>query len=80
MNTIKETLTETATAFGGSLRSYDTDSPGPYTFGVKGRLERIERLERLEASLTRLYDSGCISPADFKRFDAMLFDRIVRLS
>ena len=73
MNTIKETLTETATAFRDRLRSYDTDSIGFYTFEAKGRLER------LEASLTRLYDNGCISPADFKRFDAMLFDRIARL-
>ena len=73
MNTIKETLTETATSFRGRLRSYDTDSISLYTFEAKGRLER------LEASLTRLYDSGCISPADFKRFDAMLFERIARL-
>jgi len=73
MNTIKETLAETATAFRDRLRSYDTDSIGIYTFEAKGRLER------LEASLTRLYDNGCISLADFKRFDAMLFERIARL-
>jgi len=73
MNTIKETLTETATAFRGRLRSYDTDSISLYTFEAKGRLKR------LEASLIRLYDNGCISQADFKRFDAMLFDRIARL-
>jgi|TARA_R110000744_G_C19314904_1_gene557092 hypothetical protein len=73
MNTIKETLTETATAFRDRLLSYDTESMGLYTLEAKGRLER------LEASLIRLYDNGCISPADFKRFDAMLFDRIARL-
>lgn len=73
MNTIKETLTETAKAFRDRLRSYDVDSMGLYTFEAKGRLER------LEASLTRLYDNGCISPADFKRFDKMLFERIARL-
>ena len=73
MNTIKETLTETATAFRGRLRSYDTDSISLYTFEAKGRLKR------LEASLIRLYDNGCISQADFKRFDAMLFNRIARL-
>jgi hypothetical protein len=73
MNTIKETLTETAKAFKGRLRSYDTELIGLYTFEAKGRLER------LEASLKRLYDNGCISLADFKRFDAMLFDRIARL-
>jgi len=73
MNTIKETLTETATAFRGRLRSYDTESMGLYTFEAKGRLER------LEASLITLYKNGCISPADFKRFDAMLFNRIARL-
>jgi hypothetical protein len=73
MNTIKETLTETATAFRGRLRSYDDDSISLYTFEAKGRLKR------LEASLIRLYDNGCISQADFKRFDAMLFDRIARL-
>ena len=73
MNTIQETLTETATAFRGRLRSYDTDSISLYTFEAKGRLER------LEASLTRLYENGCISQADFKRFDAMLFERIARL-
>ena len=73
MNTIKETLTETATAFRGRLRSYDTDSISLYTFEAKVRLKRIE------ASLIRLYDNGCISQADFKRFDAMLFNRIARL-
>lgn len=73
MNTIQETLTGTATAFRDRLRSYDTDSIGLYTFEAKGRLER------LEASLTRLCDNGCISPADFKRFDAMIFERIARL-
>ena len=73
MNTIKETLTETAKAFKDRLQSYDADSIGLYTFEAKGRLDR------LDASLTRLYDNGCISLADFKRFDAMLFDRIARL-
>ena len=73
MNTIKETQTETARAFKDRLRSYDMDSMRLYTFEAKCRLER------LEASLTRLYNNGCISPADFKRFDLMLFNRIARL-
>lgn len=73
METIKETLTETATAFRGRLRSYDAESIGLYTFEAKGLLER------LDASLTRLYDNGCISLADFKHFDAMLLERIARL-
>ena len=72
MNT-KETLTETAKAFRDRLRSYDVNSIRLYTFEAKGCLER------LQASLTRLYDNGCISPSDFKRFDAMLFERIARL-
>ena len=57
---------QTAKAFCDKIKAFDKDVQKLYTFEV---------LNRLEASLTRLYDNGCLSVQDFKRLDKMLLRR-----
>jgi len=57
---------QTAKAFSDKIEAFDKDVQKLYTFEV---------LNRLEASLTRLYDNGCLSVQDFKRLDKMLLRR-----
>jgi len=68
-----QTQLETAKAFSLKLKRYDKDSQWEYTFQAKSKLERIER------SLTRLYEAQCLSLKDFKRFDEMIFNRMIKL-
>ena len=67
------TQTETATAFKSRLSDYDKESQWQYTF------QAIEVLKRLDQALVRLYDAGCLSMADFKRFDDMILRRQIKL-
>jgi len=61
--------TQTATAFSDKIEAFDKDVQKIYTFEVESFLNR------LEASLTRLYDNGCLSVKDFQRLDKMLLRR-----
>jgi len=69
-----QTQIETAQAFALKLEEYDRESQWEYTFQAKGRLERLDR------SLCRLYEAGCVSIKDFKRLDAMILSRMVKLN
>ena len=70
---MKQIQIETAQAFSLKLKEYDKDSQWNYTFQAKSKLERIDR------SLCRLYEAQCLSLKDFKRFDDMVFNRIIKL-
>jgi len=65
---------ETAQAFALMLKKYDRESQWEYTFQANGRLERLDR------SLCRLYEAGCVSLKDFKRLDAMILNRMVKIN
>jgi len=67
------TQIETANAFKSRLQEYDKESQWQYTFQAKGVLERLDQ------ALVRLYDAGCMSLADFKRFDDMILTRQIKL-
>ena len=67
------TQIETATAFKSRLQEYDKESQWQYTFQAKGVLERLDQ------ALVRLYDAGCMSLTDFKRFDDMILTRQIKL-
>ena len=67
------TQIETATAFKSRLQEYDKESQWQYTFQAKGVLERLDQ------ALVRLYDAGCMSLTDFKRFDDMILNRQIKL-
>lgn len=69
----EQELELTAKAFALKLKAYDRDSQWEYTFQAKSKLEIMER------SLTRLYEAGCLSLKDFKRFDQMIFDRMIKI-
>lgn len=68
-----QTQIETAQAFSLKLKEYDKESVWDYTFQARGKLERMDR------SLCRLYEAQCLSLKDFKRFDDMVFNRIIKL-
>jgi hypothetical protein len=70
---MKQIQIETAQAFSLKLKEYDKDSQWDYTFQAKSKLERMDR------SLCRLYEAQCLSLKDFKRFDDMIFNRIIKL-
>tara|TARA_R110000823_G_scaffold197675_2_gene328837 strand:- start:340 stop:558 length:219 start_codon:yes stop_codon:yes gene_type:complete len=70
---MKQIQIETAQAFSLKLKEYDKDSQWNYTFQAKSKLERIDR------SLCRLYEAQCLSLKDFKRFDDMVFNRMIKL-
>jgi hypothetical protein len=58
---------ETAQAFRNRIESYDKNSQS------KALLEKLDR------SLVRLYNANCLSLKDFKRFDDMIFNRLIKL-
>mgnify|MGYP003111560799 CR=1 FL=1 len=64
---------ETAKAFSLKLKEYDKDSQWDYTFQARSKLERMER------SIGRLYEAQCLSLKDFKRFDDMIFNRMIKI-
>ena len=70
---MKQIQIETAQAFSLKLKEYDKDSQWNYTVQAKSKLERIDR------SLCRLYEAQCLSLKDFKRFDDMVFNRMIKL-
>ena len=67
------TQIETANAFKSRIQEYDKESQWQYTFQAKGVLERLDQ------ALVRLYDAGCMSLTDFKRFDDMILTRQIKL-
>jgi len=67
------TQIETANAFKSRIQEYDKESQWQYTFQAKGVLERLDQ------ALVRLYDAGCMSLTDFKRFDDMILNRQIKL-
>tara|TARA_R110002153_G_scaffold208758_1_gene361305 strand:- start:146 stop:451 length:306 start_codon:yes stop_codon:yes gene_type:complete len=73
INTMKNTQTETATAFKSRLSDYDKESQWQYTFQAKAVLEKLDQ------ALIRLYDAGCLDLSDFKRFDDMILSRQIKL-
>lgn len=39
----------------------------------------IESLRRLERSATRVYNAGCLTPAEFGRLDVLIMERLAIL-
>ena len=70
---MKNTQTETATAFKSRISDYDRESQWQYTFQAKAVLEKLDQ------ALVRLYDAGCLNLSDFKRFDDMILNRQIKL-
>ena len=68
-----QTQIETAQAFSLKLKEYDKESVWDYTFQAKSKLERMDR------SLGRLYEAQCLSLKDFKRFEDMIFNRMIKI-
>jgi hypothetical protein len=64
MKTIEEVQLETREALSKRIKAATGDKT---------------KLERLETSLTRLYTANCLSESDFKRFDDMIFHRLIKL-
>jgi len=67
------TQIETATAFKSRIHDYDKESQWQYTFQARSMLEKLDQ------ALVRLYDAGCMSLTDFKRFDDMILNRQIKL-
>jgi|TARA_R110000782_G_scaffold70588_4_gene141762 hypothetical protein len=70
---MKNTQTETATAFKSRISDYDRESQWQYTFQAKAVLAILDQ------ALVRLYDAGCLNLTDFKRFDDMILNRQIKL-
>ena len=70
---MKQIQIETAQGFSLKLKEYDKESQWDYTFQARSKLERMER------SIGRLYEAQCLSLKDFKRFDDMIFNRMIKI-
>ena len=70
---MKNTQTETATAFRSRLSDYDKESQWQYTFQAEAMLKKLDQ------ALIRLYDAGCLDLSDFKRFDDMILSRQIKI-
>ena len=70
---MKNTQTETATAFKSRISDYDRESQWQYTFQAKAVLAILDQ------ALVRLYDAGCLNLTDFKHLDDMILNRQIKL-
>ena len=64
---------ETAKAFSELISSYDQESNWIYTNQAIGMLKKLDR------QLVRLYEAGCLSLKDFKKFDNMILNRSIKI-